>query len=137
MSLPAPTITNFLIYSHPEGNVKVEALLYQENVRLSQKMMAELFGVGIPAISKHLENIFNEGELAEKSVVSILEITANDGKNYKVRFYNLDAIISVGYRVNSRQATLFRIRATKILKEYIIKGFAMDDERLKNPNQPF
>ncbi len=91
-----------------------------------------MFGVGVPAISKHFKNIFESEELEENSVISILETTAADGKNYKTKFYNLDAIISVGYRVNSMQATQFRIWATKILKEYIIKGFAMDDDRLKN-----
>ena len=101
------------------------------------KRMADLFDVGIPAVNKHLKNIFESGELQEDSVISILEITAEDGKKYLTKFYNLDAVISVGYRVNSRQATHFRIWATQILKEYIIKGFAMDDERLKNPNNIF
>ncbi|WP_245577927.1 virulence RhuM family protein [Maridesulfovibrio bastinii] len=91
-----------------------------------------MFDVNVPAISKHFKNIFDSGELDEDSVVSILETTAADGKNYKTKYYNLDAIISVGYRVNSSKATQFRIWATALLKEYIIKGFAMDDERLKN-----
>ena len=99
--------------------------------------MADLFGVGIPAINKHLKNIFESGELHDDSVISIMEITAEDGKKYSTKFYNLDAIISVGYRVNSRQATHFRIWATQVLKEYIVKGFAMNDERLKNPNNIF
>jgi hypothetical protein len=99
--------------------------------------MADLFGVGVPAVNKHLKNIFESGELQEESVISILEITADDGKKYSTKFYNLDAIISVGYRVNSAQATHFRIWATQVLKEYIIKGFAMDDERLKNPYNIF
>jgi len=90
-----------------------------------------------PAITKHLKNIFESGELQENSVSSILEHTADDGKKYQTKFYNLDAIISVGYRVNSQRATHFRIWATQVLKEYIIKGFAMDDERLKNPNNIF
>jgi hypothetical protein len=93
--------------------------------------MAELFGVEIPAISKHLKNIFETGELQESSVISKMETTAADGKNYVTAFYNLDAIIAVGYRVNSRQATQFRIWATKILREFMIKGFVLDDERLK------
>jgi len=93
--------------------------------------MADLFGVGIPAVNKHLANIFKSDELIEDSVISILEITAEDGKNYKTKFYNLDAIISVGYRVNSTQATHFRVWATQTLKQYMIKGFAIDDERLK------
>ena len=96
-----------------------------------------MFGVQRPAITKHLKNIFESGELVENSVSSILELTAEDGKVYKTKFYNLDAIISVGYRVNSLQATHFRIWATSLLKEYIIKGFVMDDERLKNPNNIF
>ncbi|WP_317046418.1 virulence RhuM family protein [Algoriphagus chordae] len=99
--------------------------------------MSDLFGVNIPAISKHLSNIFEEGELQENSVISILETTASDGKNYKTKFYNLDAIISVGYRVNSSKATQFRIWATQTLKEYIIKGFVMDDERLKQGTNSF
>jgi hypothetical protein len=112
--------------------VKVEVILNNETVWLSQKSIAQLFGVNVPAISKHLKNIFDNGELVENSVVSILETTAEDGKNYQVMYFNLDAIISVGYRVNSAQATRFRIWATNTLKEYIIKGFIMDDERLKN-----
>ena len=94
--------------------------------------MAELFGVGVPAISKHLKNIFASNELQPDSVISILETTAEDDKKYQAQYYNLDAVISVGYRVNSAQATQFRIWATQLIKEYIIKGFAMDDERLKN-----
>lgn len=129
--------TEFLLYTTPNGKVKVEIFLRDENLWLTQKRMADLFGVGIPAINKHLKNIFESGELQEDSVISILEITAEDGKKYSTKFYNLDAIISVGYRVNSRQATHFRIWATQVLKEYIIKGFAMDDQRLKNPNNIF
>jgi hypothetical protein len=125
-------MTEFLLYTTPEGEVKVEIFLHDETVWLSQDRMAEIFGVQRPAITKHLKNIFESGELDEKSVSSILEHTASDGKNYKTKFYNLDAIVSVGYRVNSRKATHFRIWAIKILKEYIIKGFAMDDNRLKN-----
>ncbi len=93
--------------------------------------MARLFDVGVPAISKHLKNIFEEGELDEHSVISKMETTASDGKNYLTSYYNLDAIISVGYRVNSQKATKFRQWATTVLREYMIKGFAMDDERLK------
>jgi len=125
-------LTDFLLYTSPNGNVKVEVILRNETVWLTQKAIALLFGVKVPAISKHLKNIFESGELVENSVVSILETTASDGKNYKVLYFNLDAIISVGYRVNSQQATQFRIWATKVLKEFIIKGFAMDDDRLKN-----
>ena len=125
-------LTEFLLYTTPNNDVKVEIYLHNETVWLPQKRMAELFGVNVPAISKHLKNIFESGELEENSVVSILETTAEDGKKYQTNYYNLDAILSVGYRVNSSQATQFRIWATKILKGYIIKGFAMDDERLKN-----
>ncbi len=124
--------TDFLLYTAPDGQIKVECLLHNETIWMPQKRIAELFGVGVPAISKHLSNIFESGELEEDSVISILETTADDGKNYKTRFYNLDAIISVGYRVNSTRATQFRIWSTQLLKEYITKGFAMDDERLKN-----
>ncbi|PKP57924.1 MAG: cell filamentation protein Fic [Candidatus Altiarchaeales archaeon HGW-Altiarchaeales-1] len=131
------TFTEFLLYTTPNGNVKVEIFLRDENLWLTQDKIALLFGVQRPAITKHLKNIFESGELQEDSVSSILEHTADDGKTYKTKFYNLDTIISVGYRVNSTQATHFRIWATQVLKEYIIKGFAMDDERLKNPNNIF
>src|SRR3989339_1290801 len=131
------TFTEFLLYTAPSGKVKVEIFLRDENLWLTQKRMADLFDVGIPAINKHLKNIFETGELQEDSVISILETTAADGKKYPTKFYNLDAIISVGYRVNSRQATHFRVWATQVLKEYIIKGFAMDDARLKNPGNIF
>ena len=129
--------TEFLLYTTPNGKVKVEIFLYNENIWLTQDKIALLFGVQRPAITKHLKNIFESRELIEKSVSSILEHTAQDGKKYQTKYYNLDAIISVGYRVNSTQATQFRIWATERLKEYIIKGFTMDDERLKNPNNVF
>ena len=129
--------TEFLLYKTPDGKVKVEILLRNENIWLTQAKIAELFGVGIPAVNKHLKNIFESGELQESSAISKMEITAKDGKKYTTQFYNLDAIISVGYRVNSVQATHFRIWATERLKEYIIKGFTMDDERLKNPQHIF
>ena len=124
--------TEFLLYTVPNGNIKVEVVLNNETIWLTQKRMAELFGVGVPAISKHLKNIFESKELVQEAVISILETTADDGKKYQTQYYNLDAVISVGYRVNSSQATQFRIWATQLIKEYIIKGFAMDDERLKN-----
>lgn len=126
-----------IFYKTDNGDVKVEILLQDENLWLTQAKMGELFDVQKAAISKHLKNIFNEGELKEDSVVSILETTAKDGKKYKVKYYNLDAIIAVGYRVNSKKATMFRIWATNVLKEYIIKGFSMDDERMKNPQYIF
>ncbi len=125
-------LTDFLLYTTPNNDIKIETYLHNETLWLPQKRIAELFGVQRPAITKHLKNIFESEELEEDSVSSILEHTAEDGKNYQTRYYNLDAILSVGYRVNSSKATQFRIWATKILREYIIKGFAMDDERLKN-----
>lgn len=130
--------TEFLLYTAPGGTIKVEVLLSNESIWLTQERMAELFGVQRPAITKHLKNIFESNELQEKLVCSILEHTTEHGavagrtQTQKVKYYNLDAVISVGYRVNSAQATQFRIWATQLIKEYIIKGFAMDDERLKN-----
>jgi hypothetical protein len=125
-------LTDFLLYTTPDGNVKVEIFFNNETVWLTQKRMAELFGIGVNTINYHLKEIFKTGELEENSVIRKYRITAQDGKKYNTNFYNLDSILSVGYRVNSRQATQFRIWATKILKDYIIKGFAMDDDRLKN-----
>jgi hypothetical protein len=125
-------LTDFLLYTTPNGNVKVEIFFNNETVWLTQKRMAELFGIGVNTINYHLKEIFKTGELEENSVIRKYRITAQDGKKYNTNFYNLDSILSVGYRVNSRQATQFRIWATKILKDYIIKGFAMDDDRLKN-----
>jgi hypothetical protein len=127
----------FLLYTAPDGAVKVDVFLQGETVWLTQKALAELFGVKRPAITKHLGNIFLSGELAENSVCSVLEHTAGDGKKYSAKYYNLDAIIAVGYRVNSYQATQFRIWATKTLREYMIKGFVLDDERLKQGKQVF
>jgi hypothetical protein len=130
--------TEFLLYTAPNGKVKVEVLLSDETLWLTQERIAELFGVQRPAITKHLKNIFDGGELQEAVVCSILEHTTAHGaledrtQTNKVKYYNLDAVISVGYRVNSVQATQFRIWAAALIKEYIIKGFAMDDERLKN-----
>ena len=103
------TATEFLLYKTANGDIKVDVLLQNETIWLTQKKMADLFDVNVLAISKHLKNIFEEGELKEDSVVSILETTANDGKNYKIKYYNLDTIIAVGYRVNSKRATQFRI----------------------------
>lgn len=123
--------SDIILYSSPNGNVKIEVIYSGETFWLTQKRLAELFGVAVPAISKHLKNIFETGELQEDSVISKMETTAADGKKYLTAFYNLDAIIAVGYRVNSRQATQFRIWATKTLREFIVKGFVLDDERLK------
>ena len=134
---PEEGFNEILLYTTPNGNVKVEIYLQNETIWLTQQKIARLFGVQRPAVTKHLKNILQSGELQENSVSSILEHTAADGKKYKTTFYNLDAIISVGYRVNSSQATHFRMWATERLKEYIIKGFTMDDERLKNPNNIF
>ncbi|EMB46652.1 MULTISPECIES: virulence RhuM family protein [Treponema] len=125
---------SFLMYTSKEENISVNVVVKDETIWLTQKAMAELFGVGIPAISKHLKNIFDEGELDRFSTISILEIVQKEGnRNIKrdTEFFNLDAIISVGYRVNSQKATKFRIWATGVLKEYMIKGFTLDDERLK------
>ena len=118
-----------LFYKTDNGDVRVEILLYQENLQLTQAKMAELFEVQKAAISKHLKNIFESGELLEESVVSKMETTDSEGKRYNINYYNLDAIIAVGYRVNSRKATMFRIWANRIIKEFIIKGYVMDDER--------
>jgi hypothetical protein len=126
-----------LLYTTPNGKVKVEMYLYEETIWLTQQKIAELFDVDRTVISRHLKNIFSSSELMEDSVCAKIAHTAADGKTYSTQFYNLDAIISVGYRVNSTQATHFRIWATERLKEYIIKGFTMDDERLKNPNAIF
>lgn len=121
----------------PEESGKVQVVIKDETIWCTQKAMAQLFGVGVPAVSKHLKNIFDEGELAADSVISKMETTAADNKIYETSFYSLDAIIAVGYRVSSLKATRFRQWATKILNEYIKKGFAMDDERLKQGTAVF
>ena len=132
-----------LLYKTDNAEVKVEILLQNENLWLTQAKMAELFDVQKAAISKHLKNIFADGELDEKVVVSKMETTTPHGamvgkeQTKFVNIYNLDAIIAVGYRINSKKATMFRIWATQVLKEYIIKGFAMNDERLKDPQNFF
>ncbi len=131
---------NFMIYKYAEEETTVNALVKDETIWLTQKSMAELFDVNIPAVSKHLQNIFDEGELDKNSTVSKMEIVQQEGnRNVKrtVEFYNLDAIISVGYRVNSRRATHFRKWATSVLKDYMIKGFVLDDERLKQGKVAF
>lgn len=129
--------SNFLFYTSPEGKIKIQVFVKDETVWMTQKAISELFDVQIPAISKHLKNIFESEELDQNSVVSKMETTADDGKNYQTKFYNLDAIISIGYRVNSIKATRFRKWATEVLREFMIKGFALDDERLKQSNQLF
>ena len=124
--------TNQIIfYSTPQGNIKVEVVFEEETFWLTQKAMSALFNVQRPAITKHLIKIFETKELNENSVCSILELTARDGKKYETRYYKLEAILAVGYRVNSAEATQFRIWATNTLKEFITKGFVLDDERLK------
>lgn len=128
---------NFLIYSTPDKDIKINAIIKDDTIWITQKAMAELFDCSSDNISLHLKNIFNEGELDKNSVTEKISATANDGKNYLTNFYNLDAIISVGYRVNSVKATQFRIWATKVLKEYIQKGFVLDDNRLKQGKTAF
>ena len=133
----------FLLYTMPEADGKVQVVIKEESLWCTQKAMAQLFGVGVPAISKHLKNIFEEGELSREVVVSKMEITTQHGaiedkmQTHSVDFYHLDAIIAVGYRVSSLKATRFRQWATKILNEYIRKGFVMDDERLKQGTAVF
>ena len=140
---PSEGFNEILLYTTPNGKVKVEIYLQNKTIWLTQQKIADLFGVQRPAITKHLKKIFESSELKEEVVSSILEHTTQHGaikgktQETTTKFYNLDAIISVGYRVNSHQATAFRIWATERLKEYIIKGFTMDDERLKNPNNIF
>jgi len=138
-NLPTPQ-SNFLLYTAADGNVKVDVFIKDETVWLTQKAIAELFSVKIPAISKHLANIYETGELQLETTLSILETVQKEGQRQvsrNIEFYNLDAIIAVGYRVNSYQATQFRIWATKTLKEFIIKGFVLDDERLKQGKTVF
>ena len=127
--------TEFRLYTAPNGTVKVQVLVSNETIWLTQKRIAEMFGVGVAAISKHLDNIYASGELQREATVSILETVQLEGArnvSRSIEYYNLDAVISVGYRVNSSKATQFRIWATTLIREYIIKGFAMDDDRLKS-----
>ena len=131
----------FLLYSYLEGDINIGVIIKDDTLWLTQKSMAELFGVGVPAISKHLKNIYESEELMKNSTISKMETVVNRGFKGKLKeeieYYNLDAIISVGYRVNSIKATRFRIWATKILREYIQKGFVLDDERLKQGETTF
>lgn len=126
---------NEIILYQPDNSISLEVRVEDETVWLTQQQIADLFGVKQPAISKHLKNIFQSGELSENSVYSILEYTATDGKTYKTKFYNLDAILSVGYRVNSRNATLFRQWANKVLKEYLLKGYSINNRLLELENR--
>ena len=123
---------NMIIYVSKDGNIKVDVNIQNETIWMSQDMMANLYDTTKQNISYHLNNIFKEKELDKDSVVKNFLTTASDGKNYNVLHYNLDAIIAVGYRINSKKATEFRMWATKILKEYIVKGFSLNDEKLKN-----
>ena len=131
---------NFALYTTPNGEVKLEVFIQDETLWLTQKAIAALLGVEVPAISKHLNNIYDSGELVKEATISILETVQQEGGRQvkrRVEYYNLDVIISVGYRVNSSKATQFRIWATQVLKEYIIKGFAMNDARLKQGDKAF
>jgi len=134
---PDPGKGQFLVYEAEDGQIKIDVRLEEETVWLSQQLMADLFQTTKQNVGQHLKKIFSEGELSEGAVVKKFFTTAADRKKYKINFYNLDAIISVGYRIKSHVATRFRIWATQRLREYIIKGFVLDDERLKNPHQPF
>lgn len=130
--------SEIVLYKTSDGKVRIDTVFRNETIWLTQAQMADLFGVNIPAISKHLTNIYEEGELQREATISKMETVGQEGNRQVIRkrdFYNLDAIIAVGYRVNSKRATQFRIWATNILKEYIIKGFAMDDARLKQTDQ--
>lgn len=125
-----PMKSELILYHTADGSTKVEVRLLDETVWLTQRLMAELFQTFVPNISMHIGNIFEEGELAADSVIKDFLTTASDRKNYKTKFYNLDEIISVGYRIKSHVVTRFRQWATQRLREYIIKGFSLDDERL-------
>lgn len=132
--------TKFLLYASPDGKINVNVFINNESIWLTQKEIADLFNVKVPAISKHLSNIYETGELSKEGTISILETVQKEGKRSvkrKQEYYNLDVIIAVGYRVNSYKATQFRIWATKVLKEFVIKGFVLDDERLKQGKTVF
>ena len=136
----APIKNNFLLYTGANGKVYFEVFIQNESIWLTQQMIAELFSVSKSTISEHVKNIFESGELNREATVRNFRTVQMEGGrevSRNLEFYNLDAIISVGYRVNSKQATHFRIWATQVLREYIVKGFAMDDERLKNPKNLF
>lgn len=132
-----PETNNFILYTNPDGEVKVDVLLKDETIWLNINQMAELFGIDKSGISRHIKNVIETGELERDSVIAKIATTATDGKTYQMDFYNLDMIISVGYRVNSIRGTHFRIWATRQLTELIRKGFVLDNEKLKNPDNPF
>lgn len=131
-NMPSPDETQFILYHLPEEEGVIQVIIKDDTIWATQKAMAQLFGCSTDNVSLHLKNIFASSELDKNSVTEKTSVTADDGKNYQTQFYNLDAIISVGYRVNSAKATKFRIWATSVLKEYIRKGFVLDDNRLKN-----
>ncbi len=133
----SPSPSQLLIYQSEDGRIRLDVRFEGETVWLTQKLLAELFDKDVRTINEHIQNVFEEGELEPDSVIRKFRITAADGKSYVTQHYNLDVIISVGYRVKSRQGTQFRIWATQRLREYIVKGFVLDDERLKNPDLPF
>ena len=126
--------SEILLYQNQQGDIKIDVRLEEETVWLTQNQLCELFQKSKATISEHIKNVFEEGELNESSVVRKFRTTANDGKNYETNYYNLDVIISVGYRVKSVQGTQFRIWATQRLREYIVKGFALNDDRFKTGN---
>ncbi|MFN7240068.1 MAG: RhuM family protein, partial [Chitinophagales bacterium] len=137
MSNITPSNSDFILYTSQDGEVKVDVFVNDETVWLTQKAMQELFERSKSTVSEHISNVFKEGELEENQVVRKFRTTADDGKDYEVSYYNLDVIISVGYRIKSQRGTQFRIWATKTLKEFIIKGFVLDDKRLKQGGQVF
>ena len=132
-----PSNSDFILYTSQDGEVRVDVFVNDETVWLTQKAMQELFDRSKSTVSEHISNVFKEGELDENQVVRKFRTTADDGKDYEVSYYNLDVIISVGYRIKSQRGTQFRIWATKTLKEFIIKGFVLDDKRLKQGGQVF
>lgn len=137
MSELIPNNSDFILYTSQDGEVRVDVFVFNESVWLTQKAMQDLFDRSKSTVSEHISNVFKEGELDEKQVVRKFRTTADDGKDYEVSYYNLDVIISVGYRIKSQRGTQFRIWATKTLKEFIIKGFVLDDKRLKQGGQVF
>ncbi len=128
---------SIIIYQSPDGDAVIDVTLENDTIWLTQKQIAELFGTQRPAVTKHLSNIFKINELEEGAVCSVLEHTAADGKSYKTKYYNLDAVLSVGYRVNSKNATQFRIWANKVLKEYLVSGYTLNEKRLQEKTQQF
>ena len=137
MSELIPNNSDFILYTSQDGEVRVDVFVHNESVWLTQKAMQDLFDRSKSTVSEHISNVFKEGELDEYQVVRKFRTTADDGKDYEVSYYNLDVIISVGYRIKSQRGTQFRIWATKTLKEFIIKGFVLDDKRLKQGGQIF